>query len=113
MHLDVCVTGKRAGCPHLLAALERARPRLHCFGHIHEARGAERVSWRLPGGLQLDGPTAMQDAVFIDVSDESAKPLQWGKETLLVNASIMDLRYKPRQLPWVVDLELPKLEKTS
>lgn len=45
-HLDKCDNGTRAGCPHLLAALDRVRPRLHCFGHIHEAWGAEVVSWR-------------------------------------------------------------------
>lgn len=61
----------------------------------------------------MDGPKAMHDAVSIDVSDESGNPLQWGKETLLVNASIMNVRYKPRQLPWVVDLELPKFEEPS
>jgi hypothetical protein len=33
------------GCPHLLRAVIRAKPLIHCFGHIHEAWGAERVSW--------------------------------------------------------------------
>jgi hypothetical protein len=37
-HLDRCDgDGYLAGCPHLLSALNRVRPRLHCFGHIHEA----------------------------------------------------------------------------
>lgn len=35
-----------AGCAGLLSAVERARPRLHCFGHIHEAWGAETITWR-------------------------------------------------------------------
>ncbi|KAH0826319.1 putative metallo-dependent phosphatase [Lanmaoa asiatica] len=34
-----------AGCTALLSALWRVRPRLHVFGHIHAARGTERVSW--------------------------------------------------------------------
>lgn len=42
---DLTTRGVRAGCPHLLAAVSRARPLLHCFGHIHEGWGAERVSW--------------------------------------------------------------------
>lgn len=43
--LDETKNGDLAGCPHLLRALMRARPLLHCFGHIHEGRGAERVRW--------------------------------------------------------------------
>jgi hypothetical protein len=35
-----------AGCAGLLAAVERARPRVHCFGHIHGAWGAEIVAWK-------------------------------------------------------------------
>ncbi|KIW07977.1 uncharacterized protein PV09_01876 [Verruconis gallopava] len=44
-HLDATSRGARAGCPHLLNALNRVRPRMHCFGHIHEAWGAELVTW--------------------------------------------------------------------
>jgi Icc-related predicted phosphoesterase len=35
-HLDQTSRGIFAGCPQLLQALDRVRPRLHCFGHIHE-----------------------------------------------------------------------------
>ncbi|KAF2465602.1 Metallo-dependent phosphatase [Lindgomyces ingoldianus] len=35
-----------AGCAGLLAAVERARPRVHCFGHIHGAWGAEIIAWK-------------------------------------------------------------------
>jgi Icc-related predicted phosphoesterase len=37
---------ERAGCPDLFAAVARARPRVHCFGHIHEGWGARLVTWR-------------------------------------------------------------------
>jgi hypothetical protein len=30
-----------------------------------------------------------------------------GKETLMVNAAIMDGKNKPTNAPWIVDLELP------
>ncbi|KAK5175208.1 uncharacterized protein LTR77_000345 [Saxophila tyrrhenica] len=57
--IDVCITHgppyKRldevigshepVGCPHLLRAVMRARPLVHCFGHIHEGWGGERVTW--------------------------------------------------------------------
>ncbi|KAK0631037.1 Metallo-dependent phosphatase-like protein [Bombardia bombarda] len=42
----VPMNGARAGSAELFAAVARARPRLHCFGHIHEAWGAELVTWR-------------------------------------------------------------------
>ena len=35
-----------AGCKQLFEAIEHARPRLHCFGHIHEGWGAKLVTWR-------------------------------------------------------------------
>ncbi|KAI1193321.1 ser/Thr protein phosphatase family protein [Nemania serpens] len=36
----------RKGCTDLFQAVARARPRLHCFGHIHEEWGAKLVAWR-------------------------------------------------------------------
>ena len=42
------VSRGHAGSPELWAAVARARPRLHCFGHIHEGWGAEVVAWRSP-----------------------------------------------------------------
>jgi len=37
--LDRTTDGRLVGCADLLAAVRRARPRLHVFGHIHEAYG--------------------------------------------------------------------------
>ncbi|KAI1353182.1 ser/Thr protein phosphatase family protein [Xylaria sp. FL0043] len=34
------------GCEDLFAAVARARPRLHCFGHVHADWGAKLVAWR-------------------------------------------------------------------
>lgn len=44
--MDRSHSGERAGCPDLFAATARARPRMHCFGHIHEGWGAKLVAWR-------------------------------------------------------------------
>lgn len=44
--LDYTSGRERAGCPFLFAAVARARPRLHCFGHIHEGWGAKMVRWQ-------------------------------------------------------------------
>jgi predicted phosphodiesterase len=44
--MDMTSSRERAGCPGLFAAIARIRPRLHCFGHIHEGWGAKMVTWR-------------------------------------------------------------------
>ncbi|KAH6895629.1 ser/Thr protein phosphatase family protein [Thelonectria olida] len=44
--LDRTDSKERAGCPQLFGAIARARPRLHCFGHIHEGWGAKLAAWR-------------------------------------------------------------------
>lgn len=44
--LDYTDSKQRAGCSDLFGAVARARPRLHCFGHIHEGWGAKLVTWR-------------------------------------------------------------------
>lgn len=40
---DKTVTGFSAGCPDLKDALERTKPALCVFGHIHEAHGVDRL----------------------------------------------------------------------
>lgn len=124
---DETGTDENVGCEHLLRAARRCRPRLHCFGHIHEAWGAERVTWKESedemdaNGDQVyiesqewvdvdEGQMAEQKAAYIDISEGSGRPLEWGKETLMVNASIMTMTYKPWQGPWVVDLDLEKAD---
>lgn len=40
--LDQTVTGLNVGCEDLLQAIKRVQPRIHAFGHIHEAYGREK-----------------------------------------------------------------------
>lgn len=47
--LDETIFGERAGCRDLLEAVARARPRVHCFGHIHEGWGAKLQRWKVEG----------------------------------------------------------------
>ncbi|KAJ4153562.1 hypothetical protein LMH87_010045 [Akanthomyces muscarius] len=44
--LDRTNNRERAGCPDLFAAVAKAKPQIHCFGHIHEGWGAKVVAWR-------------------------------------------------------------------
>lgn len=43
---DYTDSKKRYGCPDLFAAVARARPMMHCFGHMHSQWGAKKVTWR-------------------------------------------------------------------
>jgi hypothetical protein len=47
-HCDVTGQGDRSGCPVLTRRLAQVRPAMHVCGHIHNARGAERVRWKNP-----------------------------------------------------------------
>jgi len=134
-NLDRTVRGDLVGCPHLLRALMRSRPLIHCFGHIHEAWGAERVTWgptvdqvcaksttikefKKTWGDEIaeDGITrvatnvesaAEKHCVEVDLSSKARRPIQRGHETLLVNAAIMNVAYEPVNAPWLVVVDLP------
>jgi hypothetical protein len=121
--LDATQSGEHVGCEHLLRAARRCKPRLHCFGHIHEGWGAQRVKWK--EGQELDvkaeehvagseefnvnmESVVENRAVRVDISQEGETEFVFGKETLMVNASIMTLTYKPWNSPWLVDMDLMK-----
>lgn len=44
-HLDLAVSQKGIGCEHLLAEIERVKPTLHVFGHVHWGAGQTVVWW--------------------------------------------------------------------
>ena len=107
-----------AGCQHLLRAVKRCKPRLHAFGHIHEGWGARRMKWAPEGKsdikdelspILVDRKDVLEKrGAYVDVSSDGDSQLQWGQETMFINASIMDVRYNPRNAPWIIDLELPR-----
>ncbi|KAK2756226.1 hypothetical protein FQN54_005634 [Arachnomyces sp. PD_36] len=106
----VAMDTQSVGCEHLQRAVARARPRIHCFGHIHEGYGAERVHWgeQSQTPLQQNPKTVSENRCsYANISNDGGDALKFGEETLFVNASIMDVRYRPINAPWVVDLELP------
>lgn len=116
--LDQTSHGDEVGCEHLLRAVRRCRPRLHCFGHIHEGWGAQRTDW--VEGRSVSLPVDRQQILnnrcaYVNISKDGggnlaegrSKPLTFGEETLFINAAIMDVNYKPVNAPWMVDLDLP------
>ncbi|KAE8444920.1 hypothetical protein EG329_014047 [Mollisiaceae sp. DMI_Dod_QoI] len=106
--LDWTYSGARVGCRALIHAVSRARPLLYCFGHIHEAHGAELVTWKddttQPGKEAIERQDSMPNAY----PRPTAHPIRFGKETLMVNAAIMSLQYRPTNSPWLVELDLPR-----
>ncbi|KAI9665731.1 MAG: hypothetical protein M1821_003665 [Bathelium mastoideum] len=130
-YLDRQFRGMNVGCPHLTRALMRTRPLLHCCGHIHEAHGAEKISWEQDAAETATREMTIQqwksarlssrdaakvetgfasdkdarNPIFIDYSS-SGRPLKRNEETLLINAAIVDLEYRPVYAPYIVDLDL-------
>jgi hypothetical protein len=109
--LDGTKNGANVGCRALMRAVSRARPLLHCFGHIHEAYGAKVITWK--DDKTKIGETAIEKQTKQTPTPNaypgsSKWPLKFGKETLMVNAAIMNLKYKPTNAPWVVELDLPR-----
>jgi len=116
--LDECKQGSQ-GCENLLRAVSRARPMLHCFGHIHEGHGAKMVTWeeeKKPLGDVSPSDTSgtvefkvgeMMRQINCYPNEAIFGPLFQGKKTLFVNAAIMDADYCPSNPPWLVDLLLP------
>lgn len=134
--LDRTSGGDFVGCPHLLRAVMRARPLLHCFGHIHEGWGAEIANWTSDvdkvaidtttiqdwkDGKWRDGVAAQQGIAAVSIDQDatldqhaasldlssSGKAISQGEQTAFVNAAIMDVTYKPLNAPWLVDVDLP------
>ncbi|KAF1944208.1 ser/Thr protein phosphatase family protein [Clathrospora elynae] len=119
--LDATRMGEHVGCEHLLRAARRCRPRLHCFGHIHEGWGAQKVQWNdsdeldikignhfeVAHAIEVDNATMGEErAATVDISQGADNAVEFGKETLMVNASIMTVQYKPWNGPWLVDVHL-------
>ncbi|KAK5129690.1 hypothetical protein LTR08_002959 [Meristemomyces frigidus] len=140
--LDYTDSKERAGSPSLFAAVARAQPRMHCFGHIHEGWGAKQVTWRSHlselrshfTDIDNDSSTLFENLATIhprkydsadDVAEKRTKLedytqkryckaspsfLQPGNQTLFVNAAIEGTMEHPRQLPWLIDIDLPNAQ---
>ncbi|KAF2749225.1 Metallo-dependent phosphatase [Sporormia fimetaria CBS 119925] len=119
--LDKACSGEHVGCPFLLLAARRCKPKIHCFGHIHEGWGAKRVVWKddldvrsndhvqAAEDIEVDNREMTEKrAATVDISQDGGQPLKWGEETLMLNASIMNFQYQPRQGPWLVDVDLDR-----
>ncbi|KAJ7794641.1 Metallo-dependent phosphatase-like protein [Mycena olivaceomarginata] len=84
--LDLTISKDRAGCAALAAALPTLRPKLHVFGHIHEARGAFVHRWK--PGSQLPGA---QNAIQLGKTVDEAADSEPVEETIFANAANLPL----------------------
>lgn len=111
--LDWCPEGN-VGCNHLLQAIRRVKPKIHCFGHVHESNGVEIIDWR---GRAERPMLRKNDAVHRHFEEESIenpypRPFLWNDDnrnrTLAVNAAILNSNNRPENAPWLVTLDLPR-----
>lgn len=97
--LDVGHEGQHCGCTKLFNAIARARPKLHCFGHIHEGHGTQSLTWsRGEEGDDFSFEALVKDTGMIQTTQEG--------KTLLVNAAFTTHGDEPNNQPWVVDVKL-------
>jgi hypothetical protein len=113
--MDECAQGHK-GRENLLRALRRARPRTHCFGHIHEGYGAEVVAWK-PDTSEANRSGTSTSTIQSHngggpLVNQYPKPTEYsiayGQESLMVKAAIMAGKNDPANAPWIVDIELPR-----
>jgi Icc-related predicted phosphoesterase len=76
---------EHVGCADMWQAVQRVRPRLHVFGHIHCDAGVLSHVWPLTAA-------------------EAAGEVHGRRKTTFVNAAICDDRYLPVHAPVVIDL---------
>lgn len=99
--LDLGKSGEHCGCSKLWKAVKRTRPRIHCFGHIHEGYGAQAVRWGEPDGVTVDDVSVTRG----DAAHTCSLPPAIEGTTLLLNAAIMSHGGENNK-PWVVDMAL-------
>ncbi|KAL0932902.1 calcineurin-like phosphoesterase [Colletotrichum truncatum] len=83
-HVDESRHRRAAGCEALRRALWRVRPRLAVCGHVHEARGVERVRWDLgcantafkeAGVKTWEDPGVGNKQSLVNLSSKGGEPL--------------------------------------
>ncbi|KAM7203643.1 Metallo-dependent phosphatase-like protein [Naviculisporaceae sp. PSN 640] len=113
--LDLGKEGEHIGCNKLFRAVERARPLVHCFGHIHEGYGAQVMDWETRevsvAVVSTSGPSGDNGAGG-ETEERDELPVvrtttrDRGKRTTLVNAAIMRHGEEERNKPWIVELDI-------
>jgi predicted MPP superfamily phosphohydrolase len=118
--LDTTSGGHSAGCEHLRRAVERVKPRLHCFGHIHTGYGAQRLEYNEEGTtkehsdtinpLQKEwvGKNQAAKKGYASLPPSSADEFRQSKQTLCINAAMEGEEGTLENAPWFVELAANK-----
>ncbi|KAF1958808.1 hypothetical protein CC80DRAFT_468558 [Byssothecium circinans] len=121
--LDKTADNRSAGCEHLSRAIARSKPLLHCFGHVHRGYGAQRIEYDddsasgtgddgiKPLPQEFVGKNQARRKGFSSLSPgakESFLGQRERRQTLMVNAAVMDSENEPGNMPWLVELDLAK-----
>lgn len=124
---DMSAQKTRLGCSDLFASVARAKPKLHCFGHVHNGWGAKMAAWRekmseTPSHFSdidhgksitiqtlaaLKGGESNEETVRLCTARyrESGMGQKEGPKTLFVNAAAQGGGGLD-QPPWIVDVDL-------
>lgn len=121
--LDSTPDGRSAGCEHLRRALERTKPTLHYFGHIHKSYRAQRVEYKemstrkegedliIPIAKEWVGKNQAKKKGFASLPPGSLESFRAGGQTLCINAAMEGEQGKLENAPWIVDLDFERHEK--
>ncbi|KAH7078530.1 Metallo-dependent phosphatase-like protein [Paraphoma chrysanthemicola] len=116
--LDATADGRSAGCEHLRRVLDRVRPKLHCFGHIHSAYGAQRLRFEdeassqeesdmiVPLAKEFVGKNQSKKKGYASLPPGSLEAFRASKQTLCVNAAMEGKDGVLENAPWVIDMDL-------
>jgi len=117
-HCDTSTHWQAGGCASLKQRLWHVRPALHICGHCHEGRGAEVARWgEVEGECEIvwrweDPGQGNKKQSLLDLTGmKGGWSLERGRETAIVNASIMARSYGRGGVafnkPIVVDIMIP------
>ncbi|KAF1913860.1 Metallo-dependent phosphatase-like protein [Ampelomyces quisqualis] len=116
--LDTTSDNQSAGCEHLRRAINRVRPKLHCFGHIHPGYGGQRLEYEekktededdgiKPLGKEFAGKGQAKRKGYAGLPPGSQEDFRQSKQTLCINAAMEGEKGVLENRPWLVELDLP------